>query len=210
MITIINYGLGNVTAFYNVYKYNNIPVNIGNNVNDFNCTTGLILPGVGAFDWAVDKFTKSNIFAAVENLVLSNNIPILGVCVGMQMLGNKSEEGKTKGLGWIEGEVVKFPYNKENRNYKIPHMGWNTVRITDRANILDTANESEFYFLHSYYFKTYSEKHNLGYSNYVTEFASIINDNNIYGVQFHPEKSHNTGVKLLKNFYHKIVCTDHV
>ena len=201
MITIIDYGLGNIKAFANVYNRLNIATKIARKKNDISDATKIILPGVGAFDYAMDLLTNSGMRDEIEKKVLINKIPILGICVGMQILGISSEEGKSSGLGWINGNVKKINTDEIGFNLQLPHMGWNTIRPLKNNKIIESFDESsKFYFLHSYYFSCLQSTDTVSISNYAIDFSSIINNENIYGVQFHPEKSHQNGVQLLKNF----------
>lgn len=208
MIKIIDYGLGNIQAFLNIYHRLCISVEVAKTETDLEGASKLILPGVGHFDYAIQSFTKSGMRNKVEKLVFNNNIPILGVCVGMQIMANSSEEGIESGLGWIDGKVKSFKsITEKNENLPLPHMGWNTV-ITNDNSLFEENNFSkqEFYFLHSYYFDCVLKKNCIGISNYGSNFCSIINDKNIFGVQFHPEKSHNNGVNLLKKYSELKLC----
>ena len=196
MIGILDYGLGNIKAFANIYKNLNIEYKFISKKEEFDKVTKIILPGVGAFDYAMSKLNSSGLRDKLEEKVLNDKIPVIGICVGMQMLAKKSEEGKLEGLGWIDGIVKKFPIKK---NYPLPHMGWNNLEIKKHHKLLSNLDNSQFYFLHSYYFET-DEKFVLAKANYMQEFDCIVNNDNIFGIQCHPEKSHHFGINLLKNF----------
>jgi glutamine amidotransferase len=202
MIAIINYGLGNVKAFFNVYKNLNIPVTIANNPDDLQKATKIILPGVGSFDYAMQRLNNSGMRNTLDELVLHKNIPIIGICVGMQMLANSSEEGKLPGLGWIDGEVKRFDISSfKNENSLIPHMGWNDIIPVTPSKLMENLDEkSYFYFLHSYYFHCTYPENVIANTHYGINFNCVVGSNNIFGVQFHPEKSHKWGIQLLKNF----------
>lgn len=201
MITIINYGLGNVQAFANLYKRLNIPASIASSAADLEGATRLILPGVGAFDHAMELFDGSGMRETVDDLVLGRRMPVLGVCVGMQILAGGSDEGKLSGLGWIDGRVRRFDESKLPRPARLPHMGWNDVVPRSGAKLFSgLEQDSRFYFLHSYYFDCASNDNVLATSEYGMSFGCAVHSNNIYGVQFHPEKSHAYGMRLLKNF----------
>ena len=200
MIGIIDYGLGNITAFANIYKQINTEIIIVKNVNDLTKINKIILPGVGSFDWAIESLNRSGFRDALEKCVIFEKKPILGVCVGMQIMAESSEEGKEKGLSWIRGSIKKFTNNNSSEYYPLPHMGWNQVNFK-QSSIAKGIDNSSFYFLHSYYFESDDEKNILATSIYSKKFTSAISKNNIYGVQFHPEKSHKPGQKLLINFY---------
>jgi glutamine amidotransferase len=201
MITIINYGLGNIKAIGNIYERLNIPFKIANNSDDVKGAEKIILPGVGAFDEAMTMLNESGFRIVLDDEVLTNKIPVLGICVGMQILARKSDEGNLPGLGWIDGEVKKINKNLLAYKPKLPHLGWNSINIKQNSTILNNINKEDgFYFLHSYYFECDNEQNVLANTFYGYEFASAINKDNIYGVQFHPEKSHHNGIQLLKNF----------
>lgn len=201
MITIINYGLGNVQAFANLYKRMNVAAKIATNAADLEGATKLILPGVGAFDHAIELLDASGMRDTVDDLVMNQKVPVLGVCVGMQMLASSSDEGKLAGLGWIEGRVRRFDEAQLPRPARLPHMGWNDVVPKHGARLFDgLEQDSRFYFLHSFYFDCASNDNVLATSEYGTAFSCAVGADNIYGVQFHPEKSHSYGMRLLKNF----------
>ena len=199
MISIIDYGLGNILAFQNIYKKLNIPVNIITNHNEIRHSSKLILPGVGSFDWAIKSLRETGMLPSLNNAVLNDNKPILGICVGMQIMGNKSQEGAREGLGWINIRFNKFNI-KNDKKLKPPHMGWNSV-FSLKSKLFDNIkNNSYFYFLHSYYAAEPNEKYCIAKTQYGPSFISAVRNDNIYGVQFHPEKSHDDGIQLLKNF----------
>lgn len=201
MIGIISYGLGNVRAFENMYRRMNVPVRIVSSQDDLNGLSHLILPGVGAFDHAMELFDESNLRGAVEQVVFGGTIRLLGVCVGMHMLGDYSEEGKKSGLGWISGGVRRLFGGDAYAWLPVPHLGWNGVSPVDSNGLLEGVEEGgEFYFLHSYYFDCASEENVVGWTDYGIKFPSAIGRGNIYGVQFHPEKSHRWGAALLRKF----------
>jgi glutamine amidotransferase len=201
MIVLIDYGLGNLNSFLNVFKRVNIDARLAKNSSDLDGATKLILPGVGAFDHAMEKLNGSGMRDKLDKLVLEEKIPVVGICVGMQILGKASEEGKLPGLGWIDGDVEKFDERTIQYKTKLPHMGWNDVNVK-RENPLFSKleNDALFYFLHSYYFKCNNQDDILATADYGVEFSCVINSGNIYGVQFHPEKSHHYGEQLLYNF----------
>lgn len=202
MISIIDYGLGNIRAFANVYKRLNMPCEIVKTAQDLERATKIILPGVGAFDEAIGLLNRSGLRELLDELVLARKIPVLGVCVGMQVLGRSSDEGEMAGLGWIDGAVKKFETSTlAAEAMPLPHMGWNNV-VSCQSNPLlaNLADSPTFYFLHSYYFTCPDEKAVLARTDYGGRFICAVNSGNVYGVQFHPEKSHHNGVQLLKNF----------
>jgi len=199
MIGIINYGSGNVKSFENVFLQNKVSFKNINSKNDFANINGLILPGVGAFDNVLQKLNNSGFRHELEYLVLEKGIPILGICVGMQIMSIGSAEGVEKGLGWINANVEKFKINK-----RLPHMGWNKVLSVKKNILFDSIDNEEFYFLHSYFFSLKDNANTLAVTDYGEQFCCAISHKNIYGVQFHPEKSHSSGEKLLLNFVRKI------
>jgi len=192
--------MGNLRSVYNKFKRMNVECLITSNIIDIEAADKLILPGVGHFGYGMQKLKELNLLQALNNKVLEQKTPILGICLGTQLFAKHSEEGDCEGLGWIDAEVVKFNVS-DNRKYKVPHMGWNNVKIT-KSNRLDQAivPEDQFYFVHSYHLKSNSHEDVWMTTTYDYEFVSAVHRDNIYGTQFHPEKSHDTGFELLKKF----------
>ncbi|MEL4427052.1 imidazole glycerol phosphate synthase subunit HisH [Shewanella indica] len=203
MITIVDYGLGNIRAFTNVYKRLNIDTTLASNVDELKRAKKIILPGVGAFDHAMKMLNDSGMRECLDTLVLQHEVPVIGICVGMQMMASASEEGSGAGLGWIDATVKRFDYESEQiaLKYPLPHMGWNNISmVKDSLLLKDLDQYMRFYFLHSYYFQCNDADDILATANYGFDYSCIVQHNNIYGIQCHPEKSHHNGVTLLKNF----------
>jgi glutamine amidotransferase len=201
MITLIDYGVGNIFAFQNVYKRLDIPTKIAKTSQDLIDAKKMILPGVGSFDYAMAQLNASGMREKLDELVLEKKVPVIGICVGMQMMGNRSDEGKLEGLKWIDSEILKFDETLIQQRTKLPHMGWNDVTpINNHPLFIGLEKEAIFYFLHSFYFKCKNEAESIAISDYGISFSSAVHRENIYGIQFHPEKSHQYGEKLLHNF----------
>lgn len=201
MITIIDYGVGNIFAFQNVFKRLNIPTKIAKSAEDLKDAQKLILPGVGAFDYAMSQLNNSGMREKLDELVLNQKVPVIGICVGMQMMGNKSDEGELEGLKWIDANIRKFDESTIQQRTKLPHMGWNDVAPKNNHPLFEGLEEEAiFYFLHSYYFECNNPEDSIAKSDYGVNFTSAAHHNNVYGIQFHPEKSHHYGEKLLHNF----------
>ncbi|MFA5973313.1 MAG: imidazole glycerol phosphate synthase subunit HisH [Lentimicrobiaceae bacterium] len=201
MIAIINYGVGNINAFVNVYKKLGIMLKVATSANDLIDVSKIILPGVGSFDQAMSKLIESGMKPTIDRMVLTENIPVIGICVGMQMLAHSSEEGILPGLGYIDAKVLKFDESKKSKKLNLPHMGWNDVLPLKGSMLFNKLEDKPlFYFLHSYYFACNKSEDTIAKADYGGEFVCAVNHNNIYGVQFHPEKSHQYGIQLLKNF----------
>ena len=201
MITIVDYGLGNILAFANVYKRLNIPVHIAKTAEDLKPASKIILPGVGAFDHAMERLNESGMRETLDDLVLAKGLPVIGICVGMQILSESSDEGLSPGLGWVKGRVRGFAFSDGSEHLPLPHMGWNDVAPVMGSKLFrGLEQDSRFYFLHSFYFECQDPSHIAATSHYGIQFASAINRGSIFGIQFHPEKSHHYGTQLLKNF----------
>jgi glutamine amidotransferase len=201
MIGIINYGSGNVQAIANIYNRTNFLYKIIQDPEQLKTVDKLILPGVGDFDETIKVLDSSGLRYALNEEVLVKKKPVLGICVGMQILSNDSEEGNQKGLGWIKGSVKKFNSKKIKEKPFIPHMGWNNVEPKISHDLFrDIDNELGFYFVHSYYFNSLNSNNILATTFYGEDFTSAVFNGNIFGVQFHPEKSHSNGIQLLSNF----------
>ena len=201
MITIVDYGLGNVRALMNVFKRLNIDAATASTAAELSTATKVILPGVGHFDHAMERLDASGMRPALDELALDKRVPVLGICVGMQILAKSSEEGRCAGLGWIDGRVRKFFSSQATAELPLPHMGWNDVQPTTTGglfNQLDT--DARFYFLHSFYVECAKPGDRLAVTFYGSEFSAAVRSENIFGVQFHPEKSHRFGTRLLENF----------
>jgi len=201
MIVLVNYRVGNSGSILNMLKKMGIEATISSNISDIEKADKIILPGVGAFDNGMKNLNELGLVPVLNEKVIGNKVPILGICLGMQLLTKKSEEGTLPGLGWIEGQTVKFKFNNNHKNLKVPHMGWNTVNTNKQSALFDGLNhESRFYFVHSYHVVCNDENDILAKTLYGSEFVSAIQRDNIMGVQFHPEKSHKFGMRLLENF----------
>lgn len=199
MITIVDYGMGNLGSVFNMFKKIGVSSKITSDIEEIKSATKLLLPGVGSFDKAMQRINDTKFKEALDYKVLIERTPILGICLGMQLLTNSSEEGHEKGLGYINAHTKKFSF--QDKKMKVPHMGWNIATKSNSCKLTeDFINESRFYFVHSYYVKVVDQENSILKTNYGLEFDSAIHNKNIYGAQFHPEKSHKFGMKLLENF----------
>jgi len=199
MITVINYGMGNLGSLINMFKRIGVKASIESDPERIRKAEKIVLPGVGAFDSAMSSINKvPGMIETLNHKALVEKIPILGVCLGMQLFTRCSEEGNLPGLGWIPASTLRFP---KHQGLKVPHMGWNIARSnSDSKLMLNVIDESRYYFVHSYYVHVEDQTNSLMKTNYGIEFDSAIGKENIYGVQFHPEKSHRYGMQILQNF----------
>ena len=202
MIVVVDYGVGNISSVLNMLKKIGAEAKVSKSVGDIVSADKFLLPGVGAFDAGMEKLTATGLIPILEEQVMSHKKPVLGICLGAQMLGRSSEEGSAPGLGWIDMEVKRF---EPKPLRKIPHMGWNFVSKCKDHPMLEELDElSRFYFVHSYYMQPQNKEDILLTTNYEEVFVSAVARENIIGVQFHPEKSHKYGMQLLHNFAKKI------
>jgi len=198
MITIIDYGLGNLGSVQKAITRIGFDSVITNDKTLIKKADALILPGVGNFKLGIGKLRSLELIETLNEVVVGNQTPILGICLGMQLMTSHSEEGDCEGLNWIEGQTKRFI---NNERLKVPHMGWNNLAINPDSHIFDNlTSEDFFYFVHSYYVTDVSPDSILSHTHYGINFVSTIIKNNIFGCQYHPEKSHDAGLKLLNNF----------
>ena len=199
MITVVNYGMGNIGSLLNMCKHIGVPAIVATELDDIDKAEKIIMPGVGSFDAAMRSINeRTGLRNILDRKALKEKVPILGVCLGMQLLTDESEEGSMPGLGWISGKTIRFP---KLEDIKVPHMGWNkAVCVKKNPLTYSLETQSRYYFVHSYYVTTSNTDHEILKSYHGIEFASAINEDNIFGVQFHPEKSHRFGMKILQNF----------
>jgi glutamine amidotransferase len=200
MITIVDYGMGNLGSVANMIKKVGGKSLITSNADDIKNSKKLILSGVGSFDNGVNKLKELGLWDIIKEKILVEKTPIMGICLGMQLLVKGSEEGNLEGFGFIYAYVKKFKF--ENSNLKVPHMGWNTVILKKKSKLFSgmEKQENKFYFVHSYAIKCKNSEEILGLTDYGSSFVSCFEKENIIGCQFHPEKSHKFGMTLFKNF----------
>lgn len=201
MILILDYGMGNVGSIMNMLIKIGATAVISSKREDIENADKIILPGVGAFDNAMINLDRLKIIPALNAAVLEKRVPILGICLGMQLLSERSEEGTLPGLGWINAKTIRFNFDSCSPPLRIPHMGWNSIAVKKSGSILDNiGDEPRFYFVHSYHVVCKDESNILATTTYGIEFHSAIIQDNIIGTQFHPEKSHKFGMQVLRNF----------
>lgn len=201
MIRIVDYGVGNIQAFVTMFKRLGLPAQRACVPTDLADATRLILPGVGAFDHAMQMLNQSGMREPLEAMVLGQQVPVLGVCVGMQMLATGSDEGMLPGLNWVTGRVRAFANMPGAAQLPMPHMGWNDLQVKPGAKLFAGFEpQPRFYFLHSYYFACDDPTQVVATAGYGRQFDCVVSKGHIHGVQCHPEKSHHFGAQLLKNF----------
>jgi imidazole glycerol-phosphate synthase subunit HisH len=205
MIVIVDYGVGNLGSIVNMFKKVGAKAVASSDPALIRDAEKLILPGVGAFDAAVRKFHETGLVPIVGELVLEKKIPVLGLCVGLQLMTKGSEEGQLAGLGWFDAETIRFRFDADYVHLKVPHMGWNEAHVChEHPLVSDWDPEARFYFVHSYHVVSRDKDAVLAETEYGVTIHSILGRGNIMGVQFHPEKSHRYGMRLLKNFAENI------
>jgi len=205
MIVIVDYGVGNLGSIVNMLKKVGVKAVASSDPDVIGRAEKLILPGIGAFDAGMEKLNERGLVPLLNQLVLEKKVPVLGLCLGLQLMTKGSEEGKLPGLGWFEAETVRYKFGLDQAYLKIPHMGWNTIEIRRPHPLLSELEpESRFYFVHSFYVHCDHEEAVLAETDYGGYFHSVIGEGNILGAQFHPEKSHKYGLRLLKNYAEKV------
>jgi len=200
MIVIVDYGIGNLASVLNMFKkIGTKEVVVSGDKETIAKASKLLLPGVGAFDGGMNNLEQTGLIPVLNEKALKEKVPVLGICLGMQLLSKRSEEGVKPGLGWIDAETVKFDLDPALK-LKVPHMGWDYVRVKRKNPLIEMDSKSRFYFVHSYHVKCLDENQSLATSNFGVDFTCMVNKDNIFGTQFHPEKSLKFGMKLLENF----------
>jgi len=200
MVAIINYGLGNLTSIQNMFRRIGVDCKITNDETEIRNASRLLLPGVGHFKKGMSNLVESGLVGLLNELVLEQKKPILGICLGAQLMTKHSEEGDVDGLGWVDAKTVRFDSTKLG-NLPIPHMGWTDINVVRNCDLLEgIPEEPRYYFVHSYHFDFEEPSEVIATSKYGYEFACAFNKENVYGAQFHPEKSHKFGMKVLENF----------
>jgi glutamine amidotransferase len=201
MIRIVDYGVGNIQAFLTMFKRLGLEATRARSAEELEGATRLILPGVGAFDTAMALLNQSGMRPRLEEMVRAQQVPVIGICVGMQMLASGSDEGEQHGLNWVPGRVKAFVNTPASQDLPMPHMGWNDLKVRPGNKLFtDFEPEPRFYFLHSYYFDAEDKADVAATAEYGLDFDCIVSKGHIHGVQCHPEKSHHFGAQLLKNF----------
>lgn len=201
MIAIVDYGSGNISAIANIYKKLKIPHIVTGDPGVLASAERYILPGVGAFDTVMSDLTKLGIVETLNAEVIGKGKKALGICVGMQILANSSDEGTKAGLGWIPGHIRRIDASKISHKPKLPHMGWNSINVVRETALLRTIDfDFGFYFLHNYFFDAHEASDVVATVTYGADLPCVVTRNNVFGTQFHPEKSHDNGMSIFRNF----------
>jgi glutamine amidotransferase len=201
MVVIVDYKTGNIASIQNMIKKIGYESVISNDKDTIKGAEKLILPGVGSFDYGMNQLETLGLIDLLNDKVLKDQTPILGICLGAQLCCLTSEEGRMPGLGWINASVRKFPTHANGHRYSVPHMGWDFVKPAKKSILFNKIEDSgRFYFVHSYYIDCQNPDDVLAHNVYSTSYHSAFQKNNIMGVQFHPEKSHRFGKEVFKNF----------
>lgn len=203
MISVINYGMGNIGSILNMFKRIGLQANVVTTADEIFHAKKLLLPGVGSFDAAMKRINESGIREALDHKALKEQVPVFGICLGMQLLTHSSEEGVLPGLGWVDAKTLGFKTRLDTAKYKVPHMGWSECRLHTQSPLFkgfEDLEEIRFYFVHSFFVQCENSSQSILKTNYSLDFDSSLQKDNIFGAQFHPEKSHKFGMRLLENF----------
>jgi glutamine amidotransferase len=201
MIVVVDYGVGNLGSIVNMFKKVGVKATASSDKQIIEQAEKLILPGIGAFDAGMQKLNEHGLVPLLTELVMEKKIPVLGLCLGLQLMTKGSEEGQLSGLGWFDADTIRYKFGADQAHLKVPHMGWNTIEIRRGHPLLaDLEADSRFYFVHSFYVRCHEPESVLAETDYGGYFHSVLGKGNIMGAQFHPEKSHRYGMRLLKNF----------
>jgi glutamine amidotransferase len=200
MIAVVDYGMGNIGSVLNMFKRIDVKdIVVTNRAEELQKADKILLPGVGAFDTGMNHLQQSGLIEVLNEKVLNEKVPVLGICLGMQLITKSSEEGVKPGLGWVNADTKRFKFDPALK-LKIPHMGWNYVNVKRDNPLIRTGEKNRFYFVHSYFVDCYDQNDILAQANYGFAFTCALQRDNVFGAQFHPEKSHKFGMQLFKNF----------
>jgi glutamine amidotransferase len=206
MIAIVDFGMGNIRSIYYKLGLLGIPAFVSSSTSEIDKADGIILPGVGHFALGIKNLENRGLLSLLNNKAIKEKVPILGICLGMQLMTHFSEEGNCKGLGWVPATTKRFDFTHSPMHYRVPHMGWNELKVCRGSKILLNLDERKrFYFAHSYYISSDDSSLVVATTEYGIEIISVFEKDNIFGVQFHPEKSHEYGMQIFQNFME--ICT---